>query len=458
MIGLFFLLRLSVAALLVTSALTASAGTAAFPATPAAVRTPVGNPIEDFLNDPQIQAVAPHLVQQMTDNLLQQPRQQAASAVAAPALNPDGSLMSPSSSAPIVANTKIPLLNDIVKIVSITVFNAKHADWSRLEAAKLRAIQTHGEEAVNHSADLNALDTHHAAVIVKTIYDTVINIPATTKAVYAAHAAGANPEAKDKERLSSSSSFWDFLGCGLVKSSEAIKSVKSLVNPSATGCETTDAAYLRGVDEVVYYSALSDGVAGGTLAAAPGDSAVKSLGLGTIIASVGKLAIELHMVQAVARLADLNPADDIVRTMIYLALEADSAQPVGQDSPWSVKVVGGREGAGQATGGPRRLSGIPVLRNLFAFSSDVLSANDLGEVVKFVFCPETDVIKPAVPPSSAPVKKDEQIQQPPAAQQQQKDDKEKKDEAHAVAERDEAVKNAMEFARLRANKIKSKEL
>ncbi|KAF9096874.1 hypothetical protein BGX29_008401 [Mortierella sp. GBA35] len=395
----------------------------------------------------------------MTDNLLQQPRQQAASAVAAPALNPDGSLMSPSPSAPIVANTKIPLLNDIVEIVSMTVFNAKHADWSRLEAAKLRAIQTHGEEAVNQSADLNALDTHHAAVIVKTIYDTVINIPATTKAVYAAHAAGANPEAKDKERLSSSSSFWDFLECGLFKSSEAIKSVKSLVNPSETGCETTDAAYLRGVDEVVYYSALSDGVAGGALAAAPGDSAVKSLDLGTIIASVGKLAIELHMAQAVARLADLNPADDIVRTMIYLALEADSAQPVRQDPPLSVKVVGGRE----------RFSGIPVLRNLFAFSSDVLSANDLGEVVKFVFCPKTDVIKPEVPPSSAPVKKDEQIQQPPAAQQQQKDDKEKKDEAHGEAQkvlkilkrlqrRDEAVKNAMEFARLRANKIKSKEL
>ncbi|KAF9086991.1 hypothetical protein BGX23_008422 [Mortierella sp. AD031] len=446
-----FFLRLSVAALLVTSAFAASAGTAAFHATPAAVRTPAGNPIEDFLNDPQIQAVAPHLVQQMTDNRVNKQRQH---------------FMSPSSSAPIVANTKIPLLNDIVEIVSITVFNAKHADWSRLEAAKLRAIQTHGEEAVNQSADLNALDTHHAAVIVKTIYDTVINIPATTKAVYAAHAAGANPEAKDKERLSSSSSFWDFLECGLVKSSEAIKSVKSLVNPSETGCETTDAAYLRGVDEVVYYSALSDGVAGGTLAAAPGDSAVKSLGLGTIIASVGKLAIELHMAQAVARLADLNPADDIVRTMIYLALEADSAQPSLEDESALALIT---RGAGHATGGPRRFSGIPVLRNLFAFSSDVLSANDLGEVVKFVFCPETDVIKPEVPPSSAPVKKDEQIQQPPAAQQQQKDDKEKKDEAHGEAQkvlkiskrlqrRDEAVKNAIEFARLRANKIKSKEL
>ncbi|KAF9129850.1 hypothetical protein BGW39_003790 [Mortierella sp. 14UC] len=184
-------------------------------------------------------------------------------------------------------------------------------------AAKLRAIQTHGEEAVNRSGDLNALDTQHATVIAKTIYDTVIHIPATTKATYAAPAKNA------KSKLGGGS-FWDFWGFGLVKSSEVVKRVKSLVSPSAANCETTNEAYLHGVDEVVYYSSLTDGLAGGTLAVASIDSAVKSLDLGTTIASIGQLAIELHMAQAVARLADLNPAEDVVRTMIYLALEADT--------------------------------------------------------------------------------------------------------------------------------------
>ncbi|KAG0377899.1 hypothetical protein BGX24_005224 [Mortierella sp. AD032] len=463
------LLQLSLATLLVASALAVNTNTPPFPAAAVIanrIASPSGNAVQDFLNDPQIQAVAPHLIQQLTNDL-QQLQQQAPLAI-----NLDGT---PLSSSPI-ADTKIPLLNDIIEIVSMTIFNAKNADWSRLEAAKLRAIQTHGEEAFNLSGDLTALDTHRAAVIVKTIYDTVIHIPATTKATYAARAE--NPKTK------SGGGFWDFLGYGLVKSSEAIRGVKSLVGPSSASCETTDEAYLRGVDEVVYFSSLTDGIAGGTLAAAPIDSAVKSLGLGTIIASVGKLAIELHMAQAVARLADLNPTEDIVRAMIYLTLEAntphDETAQTARDlfnmkrrnllSKIPFKALKSLEdssalalmtkGAGHSSkGGPRLFSGIPVLRNLFAFSSDVLSANDLGEVVKFVFCPETDGINSF----AVGAKKDEEIQHAVEEADTLQEDQEKKkkiEQEHEGAQRvlkiskrslrrDEAIKNALELAKRR---------
>ncbi|KAG0069393.1 hypothetical protein BGZ89_002960 [Linnemannia elongata] len=439
-----FLLRLSLATLLVASTIAAS------------------NPVQDFISDPQIQAVAPHLVQLLLPT--------------SPSFFPYNQDGTPLSSSPI-ADTKIPLLNDIIEIVSMTIFNAKTADWSRLEAAKLQAIQQHGEEAVNMSGDLNAMDRHHAAVIVKTIYDTVIHIPATNKATYAARVED------PKTKKAGGGSFWDFLGFGLVKSSEAVKGVKALVSPESFGCETSDEAYLRGVDEVVYYSSLTDGLAGGTLAAAPANSAVKSLGLGTIIASVGKLAIELHMAQAVARLADLNPADDTVRTMIYLALEASSSHDESAQTARDLFNLKRRNllsrlpfgalksledtsalalmtrGAGHGgSGGPRLFSGIPVLRNLFAFSSDVLSANSLGEVVKFVFCPETDGLKQPVVGSGQ--------------QWMPKDDQEKKEQGQGedheqqkvlkiskrTLKREEAIKNAMLLAKQRAESTEEKEL
>lgn len=363
----------------------------------------------------------------------------------------------------------------------MSIFNSKHADWSRLEAAKLRAIQRHGEEAVDIWGDLNAMDVHRAAVIVRTIYDTVVHIPATNKETYAARL---DPKTNTK----SGGSFWDFLGFGLVKSSEALKGVKSLVSPPSFTCETSDEAYLRGVDETVYYSSLTDGLAGGTLAAAPPDSAVKSLGLGTIIASIGKLAIELHMAQAVARLADLNPAEDAVRTMIYLTLQAatphdqmaqmardlfnikrlnllsrvpmSSLKSLEDSGALALLTQGAGHPSGGGSGGPRLFSGIPVLRNLFAFSSDVLSSNALGEVVKFVFCPEADALPAVVPPSSGGVLKGEQHEQEKKPAGHEHDQKVLKVSKRSLR-RDEAIKNAMELAKQRAAKaedIKDKEL
>jgi hypothetical protein len=301
----------------------------------------------------------------------------------------------------------LPLLDDIVEIISLTIFNTGDADWSKLEQAKLKMIQTHGEAAAEASADLTTVDTHRASVIAKTIYDTVINIPSTNKATYTARAAA-----------SKSWSLWDYFGFGLIKSSDAVRNVKSLVAPVGI-CETTDTAYLKGAEEAVYYSSLTDGLAGGALAAAPNDSTVKRLGLGTIIASIGQLAIQIHMAQSIARLAEFDPADENTRVMILLALTADSPKSDAAQTARDIYSMTRREiankipseaiksleeqaslnlitrGAGHG-GGQTVFANIPVIRNIFAFSSEVLTANNLGDVLKYVFCP-SEAVSEAIP-------------------------------------------------------------
>ncbi|KAG0303885.1 hypothetical protein BGZ98_006169 [Dissophora globulifera] len=344
-----------------------------------------GRSLKDFVSDPQVQLVAPHLIQHINALGIELTSSQ----------YKDTSYSIPSG-------TQVPLLSDIVEIVSQTVFapkDSKERDWSRLEAAKIKAIQTHGEQAVVASANLTDIDTHRASLIINTIYDTVIIIPASSKATYSANAVKAQ-----------SSSIWDIIGFGLIKSSDAVRNVKSFVSPQGGGCETSDNAYLRGVEEVVYYSSLIDGLAGSTMATAPSDSAVKSLGLGTIIASIGKLAIEIHMAQSVARLANLNLFDEHVRAMVYMALAAESPlsdsaktareifsmksqglankipdvalKSLEQQAAWVLITKGAGHVQGQNV-----FPNVPVVRNIFAFSSDVLSANHVGDVLKYVFCP-----------------------------------------------------------------------
>ncbi|KAG0025479.1 hypothetical protein BGZ81_007115, partial [Podila clonocystis] len=172
-----------------------------------------------------------------------------------------------------------------------------------------------------------------------------------------------------------------------------------------------------GVEEVVYYSSLTHGLAGGALAIAPQDSPLKSLDLKTIISSVGKLAVEIQMAQSVARLADLDPVDPIVRAMTFLSLSADSPSDQGAQNardlhnlinngiaeliPESViralseqaALVLITRGAGQS-GTTSAFEAVPVLRNVFAFSNEVLNANNIGDVVKFVFCPKSSRVEP----------------------------------------------------------------
>ncbi|KAF9389483.1 hypothetical protein CPC16_005779 [Podila verticillata] len=323
--------------------------------------------LDEFIANNKVIALAPHLVQEINTqgvesyNTLEMP--------------------------PITAGLKIPLLDDIVQIVSLNIFNGKGADWSRLEAAKLKAIQENGAEALKAAANLTDVDTRQASLILNAIYDTVVAIPATTKETYAAR----------------------------IQAQAAAKAPKAVAEPKAE----PKAAELKkeGVEEIVYYSSLTHGLAGGALANAPNDSPLKSLDLKTIISSVGKLAVEIQMAQSVARLADLNPADPLVRAITFLSLSADS--PSSQDAqiardlhnlvnqsladliPASVVRVLSEQaalilitrGAGQSTTASA-FESVPVLRNVFAFSNEVLNANNIGDVVKFVFCPESSHVEP----------------------------------------------------------------
>ncbi|KAG0314781.1 hypothetical protein BGZ97_008960, partial [Linnemannia gamsii] len=389
------LLKLSLAALLVSSTF--------------------GLTLQEFVRDPKVQELAPHLLQE---------------------IDTKGLDSFTATQDPTLIDLQLPVLNDIVQFVSLNIFHAGDADWSRLEAAKLQAIEQHGAEALSAASDLKEIDTRRAALIVNTIYDTVIGLPAPSKETYAARVEAekmdkkaeaeskaeeeknkkaeadkkeAEAEAKeaaeaDKKESSGPSSLWEYLGFGLMKSSETVKKAKGIVSPRAV-CETTDTAYLKGVEDVVYYSSLTHGLAGGALISAPADSPVQSLDLKTIVASVGKLAIEIQMAQSVARLAELNPSDLQVRALTYLALTADAPtsdaaqnardihnlidRGLANEIPESVlqtlinqaALVLVTKGAGEAGDSPSIFETIPVVRNLFAFSSDVLSANNLGDVL-----------------------------------------------------------------------------
>ncbi|KAG0246749.1 hypothetical protein B0O80DRAFT_445700 [Mortierella sp. GBAus27b] len=379
---------------------------------------------EEFIQDPQVKSLAPSLVDEMAAQGLE--------------AYDDVSQDLPSQ---LSSGIKLPLLNDIVKVISLNIFNGGDADWSRLEQAKLKATQEQGAETMALAANLTEVDTRRAALIVDTIYDTVINLPPPSKDTYKAikkkkNAQGEEEEEEegdgrerkedgDSEETNESnppSALWDYLGIGLIKSSNTVKKVKGMVNP-ANICETTDTAYLKGVDDVVYYSSLTHGFAGGALVSAPDNSTIKSLDLQTIVSAIGKLAIELHMAQNVARLAELNPADPPVRAMTYLALTSDSSlsssaqmardihnlvnQGIANNIPTSVlralvdqaslQLVtrGARAGLGT---GPVIFNNIPIIRNLFAFSTDVLNANSIGDVLKYVFCPEV-TLSPMTEPS-----------------------------------------------------------
>ncbi|KAF9386847.1 hypothetical protein CPB97_003273 [Podila verticillata] len=403
------LLQLSVAALLFTSTMAGAA--------PGQSR----GRFQDFLNDPQVQAAAPHLIDQISSQGIQS----VASFDTAGYVDPTGGL---------ITQAKIPLLNDIIEIVTMTIFNSKEADWSRLEQAKLKAIQDHGAEAVEAISNLSSLDAHRAQLIINTIYDAVIHLPVTNKANFDSTGGGKTHPA----------SVWDYIGFGLIKSSDAVRNVRNVITPSGT-CETTDTSYLKGVEEVVYYSSLTDGLAGGTLAASPPSSAAKSLGLFRVVSAIGKLAIELHMAQGVAQLAELDPKEERVRAMIYLALTAENplssqAQTAREINNLITRNMGDKipdaalkaveeqaalvlitKGAGRGDGGHGFLSSIPVLSNIFAYSSDVLGARNVGDVLKFVFCPvPASSLIPETASSAAQDGADQkqQQQQPPQPVQQ----------------------------------------
>ncbi|KAG0228427.1 hypothetical protein BGW42_002219 [Actinomortierella wolfii] len=294
----------------------------------------------------------------------------------------------------------IPLLNDIVEIISANIFQPASEDWSNLEKARLQAIEKFGDENFKKWASLGEMDARRSAAIVNTIYDTVITIPPVTAEKYQA-----SKEAAKKGNL------WDILGISLVKTADVFKKAKGVVIPTAV-CETTNTDYLKGVESVVHYSSLTHGLAGGLLVSASSDAAVKSPDLKDLVEAVGKLAIEMQMAQNIARLAGLKPEEDVVRLMTLLGLAAvnssslmaHSARDVfalikhGLESRIPPTVITSlvdqaaiiliTKGAGEQ-GNSLSAEDAPILRNVVAFSSDVLAANNIGETLKYVFCPDS---------------------------------------------------------------------
>ncbi|KAF9434641.1 hypothetical protein BGZ76_007678 [Entomortierella beljakovae] len=363
--------------------------------------------VEQFVIDPEVNALAP--------NLLKEINSQGIEAFQKETFDP----------AIITAGLKPPLLDDIAQVVSLGIFYGDDADWSRLEEAKIKAIQEHGIDALAAAANLKEIDIRRASIIVNTIYDTVINLPPLTKESYNdLKKASVNkekveePKAEEKgtdekkveTKKGGSSSIWDFLGLGLIKSSNTVRKVKGIVSPSNI-CETTNTEYLKGVDDIVYYSSLTHGLAGGALVSAPADSVVKNLDIQTIVSSVGKLAIAIQMGQSVASLSGLDPLNPQVRAITLLALASESTSSpaaanarditnlvnknLGGEIPSSIlqtladqaSLVLITKGAGSIDSTPSVFNGVPIFRNLITFSSEVLNANSMGDVLKFAFCP-----------------------------------------------------------------------
>ncbi|KAF9203554.1 hypothetical protein BGZ49_006289 [Haplosporangium sp. Z 27] len=405
------LLKLSLAATLVSSAFAALT-------------------VKQFVDDPQIKALAPHLLEEIASQGVETFNQE------------------PQDISKIKAGLKPPLLDDIAQIVSLNVFYGEDADWSKLETAKLKAIHEYGPEAFAAATNLQDVDIQRASILANTIYDTVVHLPPLSKESYneiktyikkdaeeepkaettdneAKPDSEPNPDsktkadnkeadAKEKEKPTetvTASPLWDLLGFSLIKSSNTMRKAKGIVTPSNV-CETTNTEYLKGVDDVVYYSSLTHGIAGGALLSAPAGSTVKSHDLEFVVLSFSKLAVSIQMAQSVARLAGLDPLEPQVRTLAFVALTADSASSpsalnardidnlivhgVGTEIPGGVlKSLADQaaltlvtRGAGLNRPSPAIFNDVPIFRDVVAFSSEVLNANSVGDVLKFAFCPE----------------------------------------------------------------------
>ncbi|KAF9974563.1 hypothetical protein BGZ73_001998, partial [Actinomortierella ambigua] len=335
--------------------------------------------IEAFIQDPEVNKVAPHLLQE---------------------IHSEGIDTAPASVAA-QDNTFFndPALDSLVSAISVSFFQPGAQDWSSLEKARLDAIQNQGDENVKKWADLSAVDAGRASILVNTIYDAVLTIPQVTE-----------KEHEAKKEAENTSNLWDFLGASLVKTADFFKKAKGVVAPTPT-CETSNEEYSKGAEEVIYYSSLTHGLAGGLLASAPQDAPVKSVDLKDIVEAVGRLAIETQMAQNIARLSGLDPKENAVRLITLLGLAAvgpDSEmalaardiyamikQGISDRIPAAVsKALSDQaayilitKGAGER-GNSLSAENAPILRNVVAFSSDVLAANGIGDTLKYVFCPE----------------------------------------------------------------------
>ncbi|KAF9578618.1 hypothetical protein BGW38_005494 [Lunasporangiospora selenospora] len=420
------LLRLSLAVLLVSSALARVT-------------------ISDFVANNDIKSLAPHLIQDINTKGIETFDSQDAQTL--------------------LPNSNIPLLDDIVQIVSLSIFTPGAMDWSSLEKARLQLTKDQGSDVLSVYSKFSELDTRRAAMVVNTIYDTVINLvstqnkdsievvntkgPAdTTKTATSSEQVNAQEPAKAEAPQGEQpkaegaanpiqSKIWEFLGLGLITSSNTVKKAKGIVVAPAQICETTNTDYLKRVDDLVYFSSMTHGLANGVILSEPVELLIQSSEeLRTILASIGKLAIDLQLSQNIARVAELNPKDTVVRTMTYLALAAESVDsPMAQmardlnnliraghaeEIPETIlkslqdeaAMILVTKGAGAKTG-HSFLESIPLLRNVMTFSSEVLNANNIGDVLKYIFCPESSgSVKPADKTAEKDANKKESVEKP----------------------------------------------
>ncbi|CAO3567094.1 unnamed protein product [Mortierella alpina] len=396
--------------------LVSAAAAAAAAAADATTHETRSSPTQDFLHDPQIQKLAPHLLHH-AQQILHQPTPQNSPRHHDDA---DAAADSSSSSSALWASqhpplTPIAVLNDMIKIVCLVfaqggssdndndgkgkskVGGSGAFDLSKIEAAKLEAVRLHGEEAVHAASNFSTYDTETCATLVDTIYDTVAFIQPLVRTP--------NPQQPQQQQQVA----WGFetLGQGLDQASRGVQTLQAMIVPPRWGgCETQDQQFLQGAEDVTYSAAMAYGLAGATLASAPPDSAVKALDVGQIIVSVAQLAIGFWMAQNVARMAGLDPAEPSVKSTIYLTLagEVDSARDLNRLRDQAMEGEVPREllermdrhsaevlviqGPGQPSMGPSLWAKVPVLGNVFAFSDQWLGGNRVGKDVKFVFCPE----------------------------------------------------------------------
>ncbi|KAF9279094.1 hypothetical protein BGZ68_008133 [Mortierella alpina] len=322
------------------------------------------SPTKDLLNDPQMQKEAPHFLQHI-EQILRQP--------SPPPTEPSTLWTS--------QLTPIAVLNDIIKIVCLVFVkgdDGKDFDLSKIEAAKLEAIQAYGEETVHAASDFSAYDTEACMAFVDTVYDTVGFLKSL---------GGLKSLEEQQQQVA-----WGFkaLGVGLDQASKGVKNLQSIIVPHLGGCETRDQHYLEGAEAVTYYASLIYGLAGATMASAPKASAVKALDVGQIIVSTAQLAIGFLMAQNVARMAGLDPAEECVKTTIYMTLagEVEGARDLNRlrqkamhgEIPQEVLQQMDRHAAEVlVTKGPGQMTGPPLRW---------LSGNRVGNDVKFVFCPD----------------------------------------------------------------------
>jgi hypothetical protein len=176
----------------------------------------------------------------------------------------------------------------------------------------------------------------------------------------------------------------------------------------------TDQAYVNAADRLIFYNTL----AAGLQALSPdlykeyAKEGAQDDAAERVIKHVSRLSIQLHMLQSIARVAQLDPNDAAVKTMIYLCTLGDSAttslsqtakqigEAVGSKVPNVIphKVLDSvnrkvalelieRSTKDESNAAVKLGQKVPGVRNIFDFVVDASSTWGIGKVAKIAFCP-----------------------------------------------------------------------